>query len=221
MTGKHRAIAVSGIVLLPALATLPGGWATITVEDVPDHLMVRQPVTLEYTVRQHGKQPLDGLRGMVVARDDNGRELRVNAQPGRGAGRYVATLTVPEPGNWQLTIRSGFGPSNLSLLPVRAVAPGVPVAAPSPADRGRRLFVAKGCVTCHRHSGIAGSVGTGAPDLPNRALDPGFLARFLADPQAVSSRSDRFMPNLQLDEPEITALVAFLDPTPEVRQARR
>jgi hypothetical protein len=130
-------------------------------------------------------------------------------------GRYAGTLTL-DPGEWTITVHSGFGRSRLSMLPIAVVPSGAPAPArPSPAERGRRLFVAKGCVTCHVHrEAPAGEayVGPVGPELTDRRYGLEYLARFLADPGAQERASEeRRMPNLGLDSAETAALVAFIN----------
>ncbi len=194
------------LVLLAAIAALFGGWAVITVEDLPDYLVAGQPVSLTFTVRQHGVRPLEALAPTVEARS-GGVQERAAATPGREAGQYVATMAVPQAGTWTFTIRSGFHSSETTLLPLEAVAAdGRSVPVLSQTEQGRRLFVAKGCATCH----LGGVVG---PDLAGVRLPPDFLKRFLANPAILASVSNRpfRMPNLNLKSGEIDALVAYLN----------
>src|SRR5207247_10711610 len=107
-----------------------------------------------YRDRQHGERPCAGINPKVEAKSGS-RKLTDAAVPGSETGQYKARLTVPEPGRWTITIHSGFGKSDVTLLPLPALAPGAPApAALSDAERGRRLFVAKGCVTCHLHRAV-------------------------------------------------------------------
>ena len=211
-TGSLRRFAPS-MLLFPAIAGIAGGWAVTTVEALPDHVVAGRPVSLEFTVRQHGVEPMNGLKPQVEVRGQ-GAPMRAMAAAAGSPGRYRATLTLPEPGDWTLTIHSGFGKSRVTLLPIAAVAAGAAPRALPEAERGQRLFVAKGCVTCHLHRAVAGS-GTFAvgPELTERPLAPDYLARFLADPSVSPSnraRGDGAMPDLDLDAGEITALMAFL-----------
>jgi len=214
MTSRSLRRFAPGLLLFPAIAAFAlGGWAAITVEDLPDHVTAGRPLTLEFTVRQHGVSPLTGLEPRVEARG-RGTPVRTVAAPAGAAGRYRATLTLPEPGDWTVTIHSGFGNSKVTLLPIAAVAPGTAPAALAENERGRRLFVAKGCVTCHLHRAVAGS-GTYevGPELTERPLAPDYLARYLADPSISPTNRGRgagAMPDLDLDQAEIAALVAFL-----------
>ena len=205
-------------VLLPALLVAPflaaglGGWATITVEDLPEHVVAGQSLELTYTVRQHGIERLRGLKGQVEA--SLGRVARTAAaQAGAKAGQYSATITLPEPGNWTIMIRSGFGNSNSKLLPLRVVSANARVAAMAPAERGKNLFVAKGCVGCHTHQNVgAETLADIGPDLTTQRFQADYLAQYLRDPsiKTPTNRTQR-MPDLELKEPEIVALVAFLN----------
>jgi cytochrome c1 len=89
-------------------------------------------------------------------------------------------------------------------------------------ERGKALFVAKGCIGCHWHDGVGARgdfPGTGiGPDLseidkahtllPN---DPEYLRTWLRDPWVKNPR--RVMPDLGLSEEEIESLLAFLVPS--------
>ena len=88
--------------------------------------------------------------------------------------------------------------------------PSAPASQAEAEAQGRALFLAKGCVTCHRHDGAGtetGLVGVG-PDLTHYQPDEPFVREWLRDPQAI--RPTTMMPNLALEEDEIEALIAFL-----------
>lgn len=79
---------------------------------------------------------------------------------------------------------------------------------------GRQLFIAKGCITCHVNSKVAGNseyltIDVGAPNLSNFSASPEILFIRLKDPAA--AKSDTKMPNLGLKETEIEALIAFIN----------
>ena len=79
-------------------------------------------------------------------------------------------------------------------------------------DFGRDLFVAKGCLTCHYHEETAKylefriEVG---PTLTDFSAAPEYLRMRLKDPKSV--KSDSQMPQLNLSETEIEALIAFVN----------
>jgi cytochrome c2 len=93
----------------------------------------------------------------------------------------------------------------MTLLPIPAVKAGstTPVAV-SDVDRGHRLFVAKGCVTCH----VDAKLG---PSLEGRRFDATYLAGFLEKPRRITPTAPMVMPDLGLKQREITALVAYLN----------
>jgi len=205
------------VVMLTAAARYLGGWAVITVDDLPDYVTVGQPVKLSFMVRQHGMTLLDGLSPRIQARSGSTEAVSdatpVGLLPGRG--HYTATVVLPKAGDWTLTIRSSFGASNATLLPIRAVdsRAGAP---PSLAEyeRGRRLFIAKGCFTCHVNTEATSQPGIAVgPVLTERRYPADYLSKLLANPEVV--RPPRpgapTMPNLGLKEREIASLVAFIN----------
>jgi cytochrome c2 len=89
----------------------------------------------------------------------------------------------------------------------------------SEADYGAALFLAKGCASCHVHSrndytvvqdsfGYVGAYNTG-PDLTDFHADSDFLSRWLSSPKSIRPKTG--MPDLNLSEAEIAALIAFLN----------
>ena len=88
------------------------------------------------------------------------------------------------------------------------------VSAIVPIDVGRQLFVAKGCITCHVNNKADRAseywtIETGATNLTNFSASPEILRIRLKDPAA--AKSDTKMPNLNLSEAEIEALIAFIN----------
>ena len=99
---------------LISLLTALGGWATISVQDVPDYAVARQPLQVTFTVRQHGFSPLGGLEPRVEAEARGVETIAATASRVSGeAGRYTATLNLPQAGEWTITV-TGRG-SNLAL----------------------------------------------------------------------------------------------------------
>jgi mono/diheme cytochrome c family protein len=146
---------------------------------------------------------MSGLKGHVEAYSGDVR-LTAEARGGR-EGRYAASLTLPSAGDWTLVIHNGFGRQKVKLLPIHAAAAGTSAQVLTASARGERLFVAKGCVTCH----VDIEVG---PRLEGRRFDTKYLAEFLADPKPTANlrRDQSPMPNLGLKGPEIASLVSYL-----------
>ena len=204
------------VLAVPAFAFGAGGWAIISVDDLPEYLVAGQPTELSFVVRQHGMTPLDRLSPSIEAKGA-GKTISVQAMPAKGSGHYSALVTVPQAGEWTLTIASGFGPSKVTLLPMRAVASGAPRPAATPdATRGARLFVAKGCVGCHVHALVdRPTLVKAGPELTERRYPAAYLSKILADPATIPvTRPGVRMPNLGLRDEEIRTLVAFINSDP-------
>jgi mono/diheme cytochrome c family protein len=202
-----------GLLVLTLLAAY-GGWAAITVQDLPDYAVARQPLSLTFMVRQHGVTLLNRLEPRVEA-EAGGVTSAAVAQPA-GDGQYTARLILPQAGDWRITIHSGFMNSHVTLLPLAVIEPGAtPPPAPVAAARGQALFVAKGCVTCHLHRDVSGSgmVAVG-PELTGRRWPAEYLQRFLKDPSIGPQYGNSRMPNLNLKDAEVAALIAFLNGEP-------
>lgn len=216
-----RLALVSAILLfgLTAAAFARGGWALVTIKNPPDYLLVGQRADLTFEIRGHGRALMGGIQTGVEARNGTTRVTgRAWETPTKGV--YRASIDIPSAGDWRVTIGTNFGKSLAETLPWRAVAPGERVAPLNDAERGRQMFASRGCVTCHVHSAVAveGQMSSIGPDLSTPRFAAQYLARFLANPAIKPKSSDRpEMPNLNLEQKEIAALVAFLSTEPRSR----
>lgn len=211
----------AGLGLAGAGAGAMGGWAVITVENPPEALEAGATYQLEYTVRQHGEEPLSDLRGTLRIQPAGGRLIEVAATPAGQPGRYRATFTVPAARTVDLTVASGFGPkgySELALVPIAVTRRGEPRPALATADRARALFVAKGCGTCHLNGDVPEWAARNrpshnfAPDLTGRVLEAGYVRQRLTNPRSLPAigNGQLRMPQLNLAQAEVEALVQFL-----------
>ncbi len=188
-----------------------GGWATITVADLPDHFVAGQPANLSFTVRQHGVKLMDDLTPSLEA--VNG-QVKTSATITKEGANYHAKLTLPKSGEWTITIKSSFGPNDITLLPMQAVAANTVAKPVAETERGRRLYVAKGCLQCHQHDG-AGVNGRflWATNLTSKHYRDAYLAQVLTAPEKALAltKNSQQMPNLNLKPNEVTALTAFIN----------
>ncbi len=107
----------------------------------------------------------------------------------------------------------------------QATAPAGQTTAPAGganADAGKALMTSKGCIACHTIAGVPGAVGTIGPalsDMGDPAKHPKMaggtldnnvdnMKKWLKDPPTV--KPGTVMPNLNLSQPEIDNLVAYL-----------
>ena len=197
--------------LAPALLTgfvAMGGWAVVTVKDLPEYFVVGQQYTIEFQVRQHGRTLLSGLRPELVIEGAATRGVVIPAVARSAEGTYAVTFTAPAAGQVQFTIRSGFGNSQLRLYPQTVVAAGGSRPALAARDRGQMLFVAKGCNTCHVNSDL-----TDPPENQAITVGPELGGRHLAREyvvQKVKNPASQNMPDLGLSDAEAAAIAVFL-----------
>lgn len=259
--------------LLVAPAIQAGGWATITLDDLPTQVVTEQPVTIGFVVRHHGQSPMADLSPIIKAvQADSGESFTVTAAAQGKIGHYSATLIFPRPGAWNWSIQAFTKEQSMPQLIVEPTAlqsssppapfllmgvigllgtvgtatiwwrkrawwaialSGVMLAIGATgfiflanrnltaeahsaqsvpqATLGAKLFVAKGCVTCHHHTamGQTGNISLGiGPNLTGYSTTPEYLRLWLKDPRAIKPKT--VMPNLELKENEIEALIAFL-----------
>jgi hypothetical protein len=198
-----------------------GGWSLVTVKDFPDFAIAGKALNLTFKAWVPSEEPLVGLQPGIRATNANGRAIKAKAKPAGDTGEYVATLIFPEPGDWVMTFDTEY-PGAATMPPLKVIASRAPTPATlSPAARGLRLFTAKGCNGCHLHEEVEGRLY--GPDLTGKRFPPEYLRRFLADPSitpvpdlicskdGLSCGSPYAMPNLNLKNEEIDALVAFIN----------
>ena len=116
------ALLLSVVLAIPAFA---GGWAVITLDEIPTGVVAGEPLTIGFTVLQHGKTPMEGLDPTITATSSNSESFMVHAKPEGETGHYAATLTFPAEGNWTWSIRAF---SMEQVMPELSVA--APIAAP-------------------------------------------------------------------------------------------
>ena len=208
MKTRNTVLSILAVLTLTAVATA-GGWATITLNDFPDHAVAGAPMKLTFIVRQHGQTLLSGLQPTIRATTTSGLSAKGTAAAAAKPGEYTAALTLPQPGEWTITITSGFNESNLTLPALKVIAAGAPAPAPfTAATRGLRLFSAKGCTGCHTHFEVNPKPNADARlNLTGKRFQHDYLKRFLADPGIKPAE----MPNLNLKQDEIEALAAFIN----------
>jgi mono/diheme cytochrome c family protein len=214
MKTRVLAFASAAVLALGIVTTHAGGWAVITVEDLPEHFIAGQPTTLKFSVRQHGQRLLGGLNAGVSAASRS-KVVEAAAKPGQ-PGYYSATLTLPAAGEWTVTIHSGFGPaSQVTLRPIQATAPASEPVPASAVRRGEQLFIAKGCHSCHAHAQTGRQpIAPYGADLSDKRYSDVLLAKILSDPSILPQVEAFAMPNLNLKQSEIMALVAFINKSP-------
>ena len=99
-----------GLALLLALVfafpAFAGGWAVITLDELPSDIVAGEPLTIGFTVRQHGITPMNGLDPTVTAALLKDEQFVVQAESDGKPGHYTAVLTFPQAGDWSWSIQA-------------------------------------------------------------------------------------------------------------------
>lgn len=166
MTKRQILPLLMGCVLLLLLATpaFAGGWAVVTVDELPPSLRAGAPMTLGFTVRQHGQHPVNLPNVVLTATPlSGGATLTFTAHQEGAEGHYVVELLLPNAGTWAWTIQPDwFAPVPMVPLTVLDTA----VTATSPKETLLPWAV----------------TGLGAEALRGAVLWPGFTAHCLHVP---------------------------------------
>lgn len=144
------ALALAFVIWFAALGSSEaGGWTVTTLDNLPSNVVVNQPLTVGFMIRQHGRTPWVSSDVRVRASPaQGGAELEVRAEPDKTPGHYTATFTFPQAGAWHWAVASGLYPDWQPMpdLQVQS-APSVtnnpaPASAPSWAIPVSPLFLA-------------------------------------------------------------------------------
>lgn len=276
-----------------AFPAFAGGWAVITLDELPSNVVAGEPLSIGFTVLQHGRTPMTDLHPTITAKLSAAETISINAEPSGKPGHYAATLTFPKEGSWEWSVQAFTMDQPMPVLNVAAskaasanrpatktesqtasispllifrglvfgialvglvlafqrknrlagalgglcllvgagtfmtgmITPKVEAqgkessemsieSSAAQVELGRRLFIAKGCITCHYNDRAADrseywTIEMGAADLSNFSASPEVLSIRLKDPAA--AKSDTNMPNLGLKKTEIEALIAFIN----------
>ena len=106
------------------------------------------------------------------------------------------------------------------MLPFRVVERDDGAAVQSDVERGRQLFVAKGCVSCHaklrNDQNAKFRYADFGPSLVGRPFPVDYLTMKIKNPAEgrTTKVGEIVMPQLELDVPEVEALVHYLSGIP-------
>lgn len=116
-------LAIILILLLSFAVVVPvfaGGWAVITLDELPTDVVAGEPLTIGFMVLQHGKTPMTDLEPTVTAKLSKGEQLTFFAAPEGKPGHYTATLTFPQGGDWEWSIQAFTMDQKMPMLNVAA-----------------------------------------------------------------------------------------------------
>lgn len=159
---------------LPATAAA-GGFSTVGLSEMPEGVGPGETWRAEFMVLGHGRTPMSDLRPVVILAGEDGDKRTFRAHAGPTPGQYVADVTFPSSGRWEIAIREykwmaphTFGTAEIGGDAANAAAapPPRPPAAP-PGDGGPDLPLAALAALA------AGLLAGGATWLIQRRRSPG------------------------------------------------
>ncbi len=113
------AVSATALTLLLASTAFAGGWANAIMDAPPDDPGgPNQPITIGFTLLQHGVTPVDwGPTQIVLTNGVTGETVTFDARPQGAVGHWVAEVSVPADGTWTYLVRhdleigmTGFSP---------------------------------------------------------------------------------------------------------------
>lgn len=120
---RRAIITLAAVALAVATAStaLAGGWAVTSFENLPESFEAGSTYSLDYTIRAHGKTPVDSGASHVMFRNfEADQSLRFDAVNHRD-GTYTVEITLPVEGSWQWEVTSeGWGTQELGAIEVAA-----------------------------------------------------------------------------------------------------
>lgn len=111
------ALLLSLVFSIPVFA---GGWAVITLDELPTGVVAGEPFTIGFTVLQHGRTPMTNLEPTVTAGLALVEKLVVYAEPEGKPGHYAATIRFPKEGEWEWSIQAFTMDQPMPVLTVAA-----------------------------------------------------------------------------------------------------
>ena len=121
MKGKRLMIMMGVVVILclTVVSTLAGGWATITVENLPGEVHAGENVHIEFSVRQHGRELTSHVTPVLRAHNpQTGETLIVDAAALSEKGYFAVDVVFPSEGQWEVSLDPVVLAGKLDLLPL-------------------------------------------------------------------------------------------------------
>lgn len=127
-------LALFVLLLIGITPVQAGGWAVVTLQNLPDQVNAGEPFPIEFAVRQHGIHltSLFGTPIIYATHVETGETLSLDTEKTTREGYFTADLLFPQPGTWTWSI-GVFGVPNMAQnMPPLTVVPGDASFSPAP-----------------------------------------------------------------------------------------
>ncbi len=113
--------AIAAAVLIPGASG--GGWATVGLSSLPGGTPAGGKWSVDMTVLQHGRTPLEGIAPVITIVNTDGDSHRFVGAPTGKPGVYHADVVFPSAGTWSYEVWDDFSQTH-TFKPVQIGAPG-------------------------------------------------------------------------------------------------
>ena len=114
-------LAVAAAVAAPVASA--GGWATVGLSSLPTGTAAGANWSVDMTVLQHGRTPLEGIAPVLTITNDDGESRQFTGTPTGEPGVYHVDVVFPSEGMWSYQVWDDFGRTH-TFKPVEIAAPG-------------------------------------------------------------------------------------------------
>ena len=140
---------VGMLVVLLALSiqtTFAGGWAVGKLDAVPTNVEAGKPIEIGFMLLQHGQTPFKDGSPSIEIRTSDGAWTAFPAKAQGDVGHYVAAVTFPSAGDWQMRVNPAPFPVlddavtiPITVAPAGQAQPAAPAVAATQPSRSSAL----------------------------------------------------------------------------------
>ena len=110
------------VVLVAVPAASAGGWATVGLSSLPTGTAPGDKWSVDMTVLQHGRTPLEGIAPVLTIRNGDGKSAQFTGTPTGKPGVYHADVVFPTAGTWTYTVWDDFSRTH-TFKPIEIAGP--------------------------------------------------------------------------------------------------
>ena len=128
---KKLVLVLAAVAALAPAAAAGGGWATVGLSSLPPQdLRAGAEWSIDLTVLQHGRTPLEHVQPVVRLHGPEGTTREFAATPAGKPGLYTAVVRFPTSGTWRYEIWDGFSQTH-TYAPVVVGPAAAPASLPA------------------------------------------------------------------------------------------
>lgn len=118
-----KLLLVLAVAAVAAPVASAGGWATVGLSSLPTGTPSGEEWSVNMTVLQHGRTPLEGIAPVLTITNDRGDSKQFTGRPTGKPGVYHANVIFPSAGTWRYEIWDDFSRTH-TFKAVQIGAPG-------------------------------------------------------------------------------------------------